>query len=141
MRSVDKPLTGIGLKLFRAWLYAPLPMMFLWLGVKFLLLRFPNTIGTIGFLLCVLTGGGFIYATWKLERRLGHANLFVGPTILGMIGTVFCMIALPLSFYLVSLIRSNGSIVPVDLHFEMSIMSLAAMPNLLLVLPFPASKK
>lgn len=141
MRSVDKPLTGIGFKLFRVWLYAPLPLMFLTLGIKFLLLRFPSTIGTIGFLLCVLTGFGFTYVSWKFERRLGHAKLYLGSTILGMIVTVFLMIAWPLSFSLISLIRSYGSSVPVDLHFEMSIMSLAAMPIVLLAVRLPWPKK
>jgi hypothetical protein len=141
MSAGERPLAGIGLRLFRIWLYAPYPFLFFSLGVQFLLSRFPSTGGTIGFLLCFLTGFGFAYFIRMFERKVGHSNLSLGPTVIAICLTIVCMIAWPSAFYVQSLIRPMGSNTPVELHLHLSVITAGMMPIVLLMVNWRTLKK
>lgn len=133
----DKPLTGLGLRLFRIWLYAPYSGIFMLLGLLFLFARFPNTIGIVGFLLCVVAAISIAGGIRWIERKLGHANLTVGLTSIAFSVTLATAIAWPFLFHWVYLARSHSSTSREDLHIEMSFMIMGIMPAMLLFVKLP----
>ncbi len=137
MSAGERPLTGLGLRLFRIWLYAPYPGMFMLLGLLFLFTRFPNTFGIVGFLLCFLTAIGIASGIRWIERKAGHANLRVRSTLIAFWLTMAFAIAWPFIFHWVYMTRSHPPTSQEDLHIQVIFMMMGLMPLRLLFVKWP----
>lgn len=134
-------MTRTGLKLFRVWLYAPFPGVFLTAAVLFLFDPNIDRIG-LGLVFALLSLAYFCFLLVRqVERHLGHTNLRVQPTLIALGLTVFAAIGWPLALHLVYSIRPHGPDSQEDLHFNMSLMTVGIMPIVLMLVNWDDFKR
>ncbi len=110
MTNTRTPLTGLGLKLFRVWLYAPFPVAFLTLAVLILSSPHIDRIGLGAVFAFVLCAYASFCWTRRVERKLGHENLFVSTTAWAfVITTLACVLYTVLRFVLHQRLHPNVS--------------------------------
>ena len=81
MTKSPRPLTGVGLTLFRIWLYAPFPLAFGVLAIMFATL--PNRTWAVLIPILLLIGFAWLSFLWvrRLERKFGLDGLTVQKTL------------------------------------------------------------
>ena len=110
MTNTRTALTGVGLKLFRVWLYAPFPVAFLTNAILILTSHHVDWIAlTVVFVLVLCAYWAYCF-TRRTERKLGHDNLYVSTTAWAfVITTLACILFTVARFVTHQRLNPNGS--------------------------------
>jgi hypothetical protein len=130
-----RPLTGVGLQLFRGWLYAPFSVAFGAIGIGIFTSPHLDKVG-IGMALAILAIGlAYVLWTRRIEKTFGHGNLFV-QTTLGTFGLmVLLWLLYPIMSHQIHMRFHPKS--PENSHWEMLIIINYVFPMMLLRTKWP----